>query len=339
MILNELTMSDALRRWHRRRLAPSLMALAVDIIVVVLAIYLAWQLRNTLSWFPDARDVNVIAQTAIAPMALLWIGILALSSAYLPTGMGAGTSEYRRVVLASAITAGSIGVLCYLLRFPLSRGLFFLTFVVGVPLLLLGRNIVRRTVHRLHERQILTQKVLLVGGSQQVAEVAKVLRRERWLGYEIVGAAIPGDELSRETIGGVPILGSSERIKSLAHEWAPDIVMFAGGAVNSAAEMRRAAWGLESSGARIMIVPSLTDVASDRITVRPAAGLPMMELEGPASHVRAHVLKRTFDVVGGGLLLVLFSPLLAVTALAIKRHDGGPVLYRQVIRMASRSAA
>jgi lipopolysaccharide/colanic/teichoic acid biosynthesis glycosyltransferase len=41
------------------------------------------------------------------------------------------------------------------------------------------------------------------------------------------------------------------------------------------------------------------------------------------------VSKRTFDLVGAGLGLLLSSPLLLLAALAIKLDDGGPILYRQ----------
>ena len=41
-----------------------------------------------------------------------------------------------------------------------------------------------------------------------------------------------------------------------------------------------------------------------------------------------HALKRTFDVVLSGLLLI-FSPLLGICALAIRIEDGKPVIYRQ----------
>jgi lipopolysaccharide/colanic/teichoic acid biosynthesis glycosyltransferase len=40
-------------------------------------------------------------------------------------------------------------------------------------------------------------------------------------------------------------------------------------------------------------------------------------------------MRRAFDVVSAGLLLLLTSPLLALSALAIKLEDGGPALYRQ----------
>ena len=39
--------------------------------------------------------------------------------------------------------------------------------------------------------------------------------------------------------------------------------------------------------------------------------------------------KRVFDLVVGGLMLVAFSPVLAVFAMAVKMTDGGPIFYRQ----------
>ncbi len=42
-----------------------------------------------------------------------------------------------------------------------------------------------------------------------------------------------------------------------------------------------------------------------------------------------HFVKRGFDIVMSGLLLIVFSPVMALCALFIKREDGGPVLYAQ----------
>jgi exopolysaccharide biosynthesis polyprenyl glycosylphosphotransferase len=65
------------------------------------------------------------------------------------------------------------------------------------------------------------------------------------------------------------------------------------------------------------------------VRVRPAAGLQLMELEGGRAQAATRVSKRLFDLVGAGVLLVLSSPLLVGTAIAIKVNDGGPVLFRQ----------
>ena len=42
-----------------------------------------------------------------------------------------------------------------------------------------------------------------------------------------------------------------------------------------------------------------------------------------------HALKRTFDVCLSGFLLLLFSPLIGLCALAVKLEDGGPAIYKQ----------
>lgn len=42
-----------------------------------------------------------------------------------------------------------------------------------------------------------------------------------------------------------------------------------------------------------------------------------------------HMVKRSFDVLLSGILLVVFSPLIAICAIAVKKEDGGPVIYSQ----------
>jgi len=42
-----------------------------------------------------------------------------------------------------------------------------------------------------------------------------------------------------------------------------------------------------------------------------------------------HAVKRTFDVALSGTLLLAFSPLIGACALAVRREDGGPAIYRQ----------
>lgn len=49
---------------------------------------------------------------------------------------------------------------------------------------------------------------------------------------------------------------------------------------------------------------------------------------GPSSTWQ-RIIKRLMDVFGSGLLLLLLSPVIAVIALLIRLHDGGPVIYRR----------
>ena len=79
-----------------------------------------------------------------------------------------------------------------------------------------------------------------------------------------------------------------------------------------------------------IVVPSLTDVSSERLKVRPVAGLPLVHLEAPRALHASHWAKRAFDVVGSLVPAGAdLAPCCSRTALAVKLHDGGPVLFRQ----------
>ena len=47
-----------------------------------------------------------------------------------------------------------------------------------------------------------------------------------------------------------------------------------------------------------IVVPSLTDVSSERLRVRPVAGLPLVHIEAPRAMQASRWAKRIFDVVG-----------------------------------------
>ena len=42
-----------------------------------------------------------------------------------------------------------------------------------------------------------------------------------------------------------------------------------------------------------------------------------------------HVVKRSFDVLFSGFLLLVFSPVIGICALLVHLEDGGPVIYKQ----------
>jgi putative colanic acid biosysnthesis UDP-glucose lipid carrier transferase len=59
------------------------------------------------------------------------------------------------------------------------------------------------------------------------------------------------------------------------------------------------------------------------------AGMPVHTVIGRPDHGLSGVLKRGLDIVGAAIALVLLSPLLLATAIAIRLESPGPVLFRQ----------
>jgi exopolysaccharide biosynthesis polyprenyl glycosylphosphotransferase len=93
--------------------------------------------------------------------------------------------------------------------------------------------------------------------------------------------------------------------------------------------LRRLCWELEQRGTDILVAPTLVEVAGPRISIRLAAGLPLMHVEHPRLTGGRRLAKAAFDRVGAALLLLTLAPLLAVIALLVKLSDPGPVFFRQ----------
>ena len=66
--------------------------------------------------------------------------------------------------------------------------------------------------------------------------------------------------------------------------------------------------------------------------VRAGASVPLFELGPPVFEGVDFALKRTFDIIGAIVLLVLASPLLLAITIAVRVSSRGPIFYRSMRR-------
>ncbi len=319
------------RSTTRRQVARLLQVVMVaDFVIVAAAIVLAWSLRFDINvWNADVVEGQGLFATLGPWIAFVWIGLIAGLGAYSPRVFGAGPEEFRLVLHASVITAGAVGMTSFLLKAEISRGFVLLTFLIGIPLLLGERYVIRKGLHRARRQGRMLRSVIAVGGPSAIAEVAEVLHRESYVGYLICGACVPQGVHCDPNEVPVPCLGTVEDIRRVCAETGADTVLVARGGYGSSAELRRIAWDLEGTDIDLVVAPSLTDVAGPRIHMRPVAGLPLLHVEGPQVDGAAGLGKRMLDFLGAITLIFLSSPLLLTVAALIKMQDGGPVLFRQ----------
>jgi exopolysaccharide biosynthesis polyprenyl glycosylphosphotransferase len=312
------------------RIVLPIICIALDLAIILGVILLTSALRMKLPFERSANDINELVSQIATPMTACWLLLLAFFGTYRPHQLSSGMEEYKNVVNSSVVTAGFVGIACYLGKIPLSRGFFVLTFLIGIPALVMGRGALRRGLHAGRRRGLFEHRVLVAGDGAHIDEIATILRRESWLGYRVVGALRAHGQTDTETtLVGVTYVGDATAAADAALRMRADAIIVAGGAYNSSVELRRAQWALEDQHVQVIVAPSVTDVARDRVTIRPVAGLPLVHLERPQGLEALRWAKRTFDIVGAGLLLLLALPAIAFAALAVKRFDGGPVLFRQ----------
>ena len=81
---------------------------------------------------------------------------------------------------------------------------------------------------------------------------------------------------------------------------------------------------------RVYMMPKITDVLIQGSSQLHLFDTPIFLTREYSLRVEQRAVKRLIDMVCALILVVITSPVMLVTALAIKLYDGGPVLYKQV---------
>ncbi|QXT62945.1 sugar transferase [Tessaracoccus palaemonis] len=296
----------------------------LDALCILLAMELANYARGVLG-FLDTGVLDAILQGLWLPATACWIVVIAVLGGYRSADLGAGLREHTSIVNSGFVMGGLLATALYLTRTPLSRVFFFALLLIGTGLLCVGRLLARRVLHELRRRGHFGSRVLVVGSRPEIAELSRVMADSTWLGLQLAGTRVDDataadqDNDHREMV---------EELLSTADDLEIDLILFAAGSVPSSTDFRRYMWQFEGHHTQLAVVPSLVDVAADRVRTRPLAGLPIVFVEDPRSRGALSLGKRILDLGLSLLFIVLFSPLLIVTALLV-RADGGPALYRQ----------
>src|SRR5262245_25935976 len=156
------------RLHHRALRALPLTALVLDAALVSATVFFAAFGRNHLVLFGSGAAVNASVALVAVPLVIGWLTVIPVRGGYDDGVFGAGADEYKVVVGSSLFAAAFLGISCYLLQFELSRGFYLFTFLIGPPLLAVGRWTLRRGLHRARRRGAFGLRTMIVGSGEHL---------------------------------------------------------------------------------------------------------------------------------------------------------------------------
>lgn len=264
------------------------------------------------------QDPMLLAST-FALMLPIWFVIAYIAGLYNLVDLKISHSmadEIGRVTIAA--TAWSW--LLLVIRTPLTDGPIAmagptLRWLIVIPLMLLARTAIRGWVQR-HGWHV--QPVMLVGTPEQTERLVERIERHPDWGLE-VKANLPFEGH----------LGRSEDPVEVAAAVGVDRVLIAGGKADLSERVNLVS-RLVEHGLKVDMVSGGPETLYSNAVLHELEGLPVMSVR--PSNIRAVDLwiKRLFDILASGTLLVLTAPLLAWAALRIRLDSPGPILFRQV---------
>ncbi|WP_344772920.1 sugar transferase [Gryllotalpicola kribbensis] len=241
--------------------------------------------------------------------------------------LGVGLIEYGRVANATFITFGLLAILAYLAQLTIARGYLAIALPLGLLLLLSGRWYWRSRVQAMRRGGRCLTGAVVVGGAAEVERAVGELGGQLRAGYKAIAVVLTDDGELSGAASALPRVELDDLVDTVRRT-RTRAVMVAGGLPGGNEQLRELGWAFEDSGVELILVSRLIEVAGPRMHWRPVEGLPMVHVDLPRFSGFNYSIKRAFDVVAGGLALLVASPVMLVVALAVKA-DGGPVLFRQ----------
>ena len=168
---------------------------------------------------------------------------------------------------------------------------------------------------------------LIVGAGNVGMRLARRLVASPEYGLTPVGF-LDANPLDGEEIPGIPVLGSPDELDWVAQLTGAEhvVIAFSSEPDERLVDLVRRC---EALGLEVSLVPRLFESLNHRATYEPLGGTPLMGLRSVHPKGWQFAVKHAFDRLGAALLILLFAPLMAAIALAVRVSSPGPVVFRQ----------
>ena len=178
-----------------------------------------------------------------------------------------------------------------------------------------------------HQATRLQQRTLIVGSGLVAERLAERIQDHPELGLVLTGFIDDGaGERGSSTI---PYLGGLSALSDLVELNQVDRVMIAFTRAHHE-ELLHALRVCRDAGVAVDIVPRLFEFLDGARSIEQIGGMPLLSIDAPTFSAPSRLSKRTLDLVGAGLLLLVLAPLLIAIAIAIKLDSRGPVFFLQL---------
>jgi exopolysaccharide biosynthesis polyprenyl glycosylphosphotransferase len=206
---------------------------------------------------------------------------------------------------------------------------FVRTWLVAVATVGSGRALLSFAQSWARARRLVAKPVLIMGAGVVGAQVARRLESHPEYGLVPVGF-LDEDPRSVAEVGGrdVPVLGTAEDLDDAVQNTGVRNLIVAFSSVADA-RVSRLIQRCQELGIEVSVVPRMFDTINNRVAYDTVGGLPLMSFTNVNPRGVQFAIKHGLDRVLALTFLLLLSPVMIATALAVRLSSRGPILFRQ----------
>jgi exopolysaccharide biosynthesis polyprenyl glycosylphosphotransferase len=238
-----------------------------------------------------------------------------------------------RLLLDEAHISVAFLAACFVFGWPTGLWPLATFFAVNLAAQFCLMNFSRFVIHHLAERdrtdgqfETAMQQALIVGSGAVAKRVADMVLNSPELETRLIGFL----DFHRKGLWryrDVPLVGHPDSLREVIANTQVDAVFWAVESEDSSrADVLAVA---EKMGVRVVVMPSIYDPKLARIRPSYVNGMPAMVYRSDPEDQVALMGKSLMDRLGALVGLLVFSPLMLITALVIKLTSRGPVFFKQ----------
>ncbi len=294
----------------------------MDYLMLVLAGLAAYFIRISSlvsQWRPVLFDIELPFSSyfvLLLIVAAFWLVVFALSGLYEMGKSGGLVEEFFKITIASS--AGLMAVIVYIFisgKLFNSRFIILAAWVLAIVFVFFGRlalRFIRR--YLVGNRDYGIERVLVIGNDKVTRELVEEIKNFPGIGMRVV-AQIPAVDM--------------EVVRRIINQVEVDEVLL--GEINGNSQnILELIDFCQEKRIDFKFVPNLFQAMTANLEVDALGGVPVIEMKRTALDGWGRVAKRIIDIVFSTILLVIFSPIMAIIALAVKLDSAGPVIYKNL---------
>ncbi len=303
----------------------------IDALVIIISYISAWSwtIRYHIMGRPVGYLPMEVYMSALVFIVPGFLFLYLLFNLYTPKRVSGRRLEASNVFLANMLGMLIIMFVLYLIRAQdFSRAMILMFIAINITLTIIERNVIRLALARLRASGRNLKHLILVGYSSAAQGfIDRVTANPQW-GYHING--ILDDTVSIGTeYKGIRVIGLTGDLEKILSENMQDEIAITL-ALNEYYKLRSIVAACEKSGVHTKFVPDYMDIIPTRPYTEDLVGLPVINIRHvPLTDTLNQILKRAMDIVGSLICIVLFSPVMLLTALAVKLSSPGPLIFKQ----------
>ena len=303
----------------------------LDAIVIVISYTAGYTLRFSPRWYDDS--INHLPMSAYN-MYLLLIVPLFLLLYYQYDLYSSRRMSGRKRELFAIIQANVIGLLIFIVilyfihQNDISRGVVFIFWGINIVLETLVRNIIRYILRLARKSGFNLKYVLLVGYSKSAEQYINRIRLNPQWGYVIRG--ILDNRMEAGTMyKGVKILGRIDNLEIILPENKLDEIAITL-SIDQYQELEKVVNLCEKSGVHTKFIPDYNRFIPSKPYMEDLQGLPVINIRHvPLTITLNAMMKRFVDIVGSIAMIIVFSPVMLISAIAVALSSPGPIIFSQ----------